>query len=138
MGGPHHWYFAYVRASGRFRPFIIRSVLPMLRDIAVIGVFSVVLAAVWGNFGIHFPHLGGVPGARGGFPDAPGGLLRAPLGLLGAFWISQADAPSFFGAPSHVQEALGIIWGPLLWLLGVILTLGTEPPRSKHMIAEYS
>ena len=109
----------------------------MIMAFAVLGVFSVVLRAVWGPFGLLFPSLGGLPGALGGFQGAPGGFLRAPLGLLGAIWISQADTLSFFGALSRVQEALGGIWGPLLGILGVILTLGTEPPCSKRMITRY-
>ena len=104
---------------------------------AVLGVFPVVLRAVWGPFGFLFLLLGGLRGALGGFQGASGGLLRGPLGLFGAIWTSQAVTPSFFGAVSRVQEALGGILGPPLALLGVILTFGTEPPSSKHMITRY-
>ena len=137
MGGPNHTYFTYDRAYGRLRLFIILRVLRMIMAFAVLGVFSVVLRAVWGSFAFLFPPLGGLPGALGGFQGAPGGLLRALLGLFGAIWTSQALTPSFFGALSRVQEALGGILGPLLGLLGVILTFGTEPPSSKHMITRY-
>ena len=131
-------YFTYDRASRRFRSFIIFSVLRMIMAFAVIGVFSVVLRAVWGPLGLLFPSLGGLRGALGGCQSALGGLLRVILGLFGAIWTSQAVTPSFFGALSRVQEALGGIWGPLLGLLGVILMFGTEPPSSKHMITSYS
>ena len=137
MGGPNHTYFMYDRAYGRFRRFMFLRVLRMIMAFAVLGVFSVVMRAVWGPLGPLFPPLGGLPGALGGFQGAPGGLLRALLGLFGAIWTSQAVTPSFFGALSRVQEALGGILGPLLGLLGVILTFGTEPPSSKHMITRY-
>ena len=137
MGGPNHTYFMYDRAYGRSRPFIILCVLRMIMAFAVLGVLSVVLRAVWGPFGLLFPPLGGLPGALGGFQGAPGGFSRALLGLLGAIWTSQAVTPSFFGALSRVQEALGGILGPLLGFLGVILTFGTEPLSSKHMITRY-
>ena len=98
MGGPNHTYFTYDRAYGRFIPFIILRVLRMIMAFAVLGVFSVVLRAVWSPFGPLFPTLGGLPGALGGFQSALGGLLRALPGLFGAIWTSQADTPSFFGA----------------------------------------
>ena len=109
----------------------------MIMAFAVLGVFSVVLRAVWGPLGIICPPLGGLLGALGSFQGAPGGFLRALLGFFGAIWTSQAVTPSFFGARPRVQEALGGILGPPLALLGVILTFGTEPPSSKHMITSY-
>ena len=109
----------------------------MIMAFAVLGVFSVILRAVWGFRGRLFLPLGGLRGALGGFQGVPGGLLRAPLGFFGSIWISQAVTPSCFGAFSRVQEALGGILGALLGFLGVILTLGTDPPSSKHMITRY-
>ena len=137
MGGPNHTYFTYDRAYWRLRLFIILRVLRMIMAFAVLGVFSVILRAVWGLLGLLFPPLGGLPGALGGFQGAPGGLLRALLGLFGAIWTSQAVTPSFFGALSRVQEALGGVLGALLGLFGVILTFKQEPPSSKQMKNRY-
>ena len=107
MGGPNHTYFKYDRAYLRLRLFIILRVLRMSMAFAVLGVFPVVLRAFGGCLGPLLPPLGGLPGALGSFQGALGALLGALLELCGAILTSQPDPPSFFGALSGLQEALG-------------------------------
>ena len=98
LSGSNRLLFAYDRAYGRLRPFLIPRVLRMIMASAVLGAFSVVLRTVGDALGLPFLPLGGLPGALGGFQGVLGGLLGALVALFGATLSSQPDPPTFFGA----------------------------------------